>query len=474
MQKHYYGNSENGRGTLTIALLQSLRSFSVTLPWQICREAASMAMEKEVIDLCDSSCDNEDDTNYDKSLKTCGNKEIESNSAVPQDFATNAKRPAVVISLITDDDDSCPNASSSNKRQKTEQSNGTPLVFLRTEGGDDGVVTEGIFDALRLVSQQQSRTIRTCCGVLHETSKSAPQGIPNQRNNQQSLTLLHIQQKDKWSCGYRNLQMLLAALVPTLPQNHLYFQGQGSKVSIDDSFERRVTCYEVPSRLELQGELEASWQAGYDENGSKHYKGSARGKCQWIGAVEVWSILVAAGFDACVIQFIRCPESRGLLGPFCSRYFATACPWWCRTQSSFSSTTPSQNLAHQLLQPANDHPSKSIHDCGCARLPLYLQYKGHSVTVMGVEHSEEGTPLNLLLMDPAKNGHDLRTTLQKGNPIYSRLSVSSLRGKDCQLVFASRRVMSAAERDSWKRSINCVTAAARAVQSSMARTSKSK
>ena len=253
--------------------------------------------------------------------------------------------------------------------------------------------------------------------------------------------------------------MMLAALVPTLEPHHLYLKTHASNVMVASG---RVACFEIPSQPELESELEASWRAGFDQNGAQHYGGNVRNRRKWIGAVEVWSILAAAGVDACVVQFIRCPESRGLLGPVCSQYFSNDCPW-CNTKSYATS----RDMVHSLfLQATSNSPKHS--NCGCSRLPLYLQWEGHSVTIVGVEHhSQSGEPTNLLIMDPAKNGEELRSTLQAGGLNCARLNLSKLRTKDCQIILQSRRVASAAEQQKWNCSINCATAASSAVMKQM-------
>uniref|UniRef100_A0A7S3L3G7 UFSP1/2/DUB catalytic domain-containing protein n=1 Tax=Amphora coffeiformis TaxID=265554 RepID=A0A7S3L3G7_9STRA len=334
------------------------------------------------------------------------------------------------------------------------------LVFLRTNGGDNGVVTDNVYGALCVAQQRHSSTIRTCCAIpsksfpslVGASSSSSSSGQPQEN----AISLLHVQQKDKWTCGYRNLQMLLAALVPALdPRHHLYPQTHASNVMEKSG---RVVCFEIPSRPELESELEASWRAGFDQNGAQQFGGQMRGRRKWIGAVEVWSILTAAGVDACVVQFIRCAESRSLLGPACAHYFANVCPW-CNTNY-----TTSRDLAYSLLRPTRSKPSRNHTSCGCSRLPLYLQWEGHSVTIVGVEYdATSDKPTRLLILDPAKNGEELRSTLQAGNLHRARLDLYQLRTKDCQIILPSRRVLSAAEQQTWKASINCVTAASSAV-----------
>lgn len=124
-------------------------------------------------------------------------------------------------------------------------------------------------------------------------------------------TLQHIQQKDSWSCGYRNLQMLLSALLPLLPDHHVYWNDHP----------RDGTTIEIPSLPALQHCLEESWRQGYDPAGARYYQHQIVGKSKWLGAVEVTSLLNYFGIDATVVQFIKCTSSRQLLGPFCEAYF---------------------------------------------------------------------------------------------------------------------------------------------------------
>lgn len=381
------------------------------------------------------------------------------------------KRERIVALVSSDSSSSSSNSSLTTKRQKKEDNSSLsssssppparfekPLVFLRTVGGDNGSVTDGIYDTV--AKNILSRNVRTCCpapeksGVVASTTSSIP-------NRLQDLTLLHIGQKDKWTCGYRNLQMFLAAVVPTLPSNHYHIQTHASNnVTVDSG---RTVCYEVPSQPELEGELEASWKAGFDKPGADHYGGNVRGRRKWIGAVEVWSVLAAGGIDACVCQFIRCEASRRLVGPFCSAYFSNAtCPWCdAHPTSQRQVQVLLQQVSMGTTRAASTAPSNT---CACPRFPLYLQWEGHSVTIIGVEHSATTRePTNLLVMDPAKNGDRLQSTLASSDLKMARLALAKLRTKECQIILASRRVPSASEREGWKRTVNVVTAASEAV-----------
>lgn len=183
--------------------------------------------------------------------------------------------------------------------------------------------------------------------------------------------MLHIQQKDSWSCGFRNLQMLLSALVPRLPEQHPYRRN------------REVDC--IPSLATLQHALEDSWQEGFDAVGARHFAGQAVGRSWKIGAVEVASLLAFWSMDATVVQFAETAASRQLLMPYCRAYFGRE---W--------SIDSSVSLAQAVLDQATSSASSS--DASTATrnpLPLYLQWQGHSVTIIGVSGSQ------LSVLDPA-------------------------------------------------------------------------
>ena len=80
----------------------------------------------------------------------------------------------------------------------------------------------------------------------------------------------HYLQNDNWSCGYRNLQMLLSSMLPTL--HTVYPDG-------------------VPSINEIQITMEKLWKYGFDGRNAEHHEHALVGKQSWIGTVEVWYVL---------------------------------------------------------------------------------------------------------------------------------------------------------------------------------------
>lgn len=311
----------------------------------------------------------------------------------------------------------------------------SPLIFLNSEGTDDGIVTTGLAALIR----------------------DFPNTISCVARREQS-TLHHIQQLNCWSCGIRNLQMLLSAVLPLLPSNHSYYQQQTCTVN------EGYIC--IPSLLQVQQTLENSWSAGFDEQGAEHYQHGIVGTQAQIGAVEVSTCLAFLGIENAVIQFITCHESRSLLAPFCAAYFSKqsgACPYCQDSKSSHAA-------AQQLLRIAENSNVSSLSSpsCPCPSFPLYLQWKGHSVSVIGVECGSDGGKVkNLLVFDPLQKGSKLKESLLKRDLKPLRLSVSKLEKRDCQIVVVSTKTLTLEEATRLKSGVNALTAAFEAVTSHM-------
>jgi hypothetical protein len=265
-------------------------------------------------------------------------------------------------------------------------------------------------------------------------------------------TLHHIQQQDDWSCGYRNTQMLLSSCLLLLDKTHAYFKRTSSQTN----------SIEIPSIRQLQIMFEAAWKAGYDPNGAKYFAYQLVGKRQWIGAVDVACLLGFLGIDATVIQFVKCDASRKELGPFCKAYFElqTKLQWCWKCCPDVSSRL----LAQEALRQAENGPSTDSNfdkTCSCPMLPLFCQWKGHSVTVVGVEYDTQNAVTNLILFDPKRCGAQLRKGLQKSDLSLLRKPCRDLwLNQDVQVVLCSGKTMTAKDQDVVKRVENVLTAKA--------------
>lgn len=322
------------------------------------------------------------------------------------------------------------------------------MPFLNIDNGDENAVTtEGILPLVNILELPGMRT----CGRCRESSAMSV------------LPLLHIQQKDKWSCGYRNLQMLLSALIPQLPSDHPYHTKVPANLKRSDL----GVAVPIPSLKDLQEFLEAAWKMGLDPRGSQFFGGKIVGKPAEIGAVEVSSILGSLLLDSVVVQFIKTQESRDLLGHFVWSYFGK------RAECDCLEPRNSARAAEDLLEYATTLPKEEVESriCTCPTIPLYLQWEGHSVTIIGIRKIEGGTDYELLILDPAKDGSainkllgrafELPKTIDAVAPLI--LEMSQLANKDCQLLMATKRPLVDLDVAEMKERINAVTAARESV-----------
>lgn len=346
----------------------------------------------------------------------------------------------------------------SSSKKTSCQSTGICMPFINGDVLDYAVCTTEIMPLLHRLNRAN---IITCSG--RDTSTPTT-----------TSSLLHIRQPDKWSCGFRNLQMIMTALLPLLPQNHKFFSSVPSSLGPYPPQEHNRPV-PIPSLHQLQTFLENSWKHGFDERGAQHYKRRIVGKSALIGAIEVSTILSYLHLDSAVIQFIKIPESRGLLGPFVWQYFSQGPCLTCgRSSASVSSWSSAERLL-LLASHANCKSDKSStssmnqDSCSCPILPLYLQWEGHSVCIVGVEMTASGD-LDLLLFDPMKCGEALKESLESSSRkdvlAPMRKSVKSLLNRDVQLVMCLPRELPELERnvirDPYKEG-NIVTAAEHAV-----------
>jgi hypothetical protein len=313
----------------------------------------------------------------------------------------------------------------------------TARVVMDEDGNINAVITYGILEVLDVSS---TPGVITCIGKRSRDSQSTVES-----------TLQHIQQRDLFSCGFRNLQMMLTALLPHLQPNHAFYQ----------LVPRRFPNCAVPSLRQIETTLEQSWKAGFDPTGARHYGHKIVDRQSRIGAVEVSSVMSYWGLDSAVVQFIQCRESRELLPKFVRAYFTKAlgkdgCPF-C---SSGSPRPKSIACAEELLQFASIPDDLQMkRACDCPLLPLYLQWEGHSVTVVGWDEDD-----SFLIFDPGQNGLKIKKDLEmKKIPSGMRLSVKPLLEKDIQVILCSTCSLTQADKQARRSRPSVATAADDAV-----------
>jgi hypothetical protein len=447
------------------------------------KSAAAVSNDVVVVDLCSDSDDEKPKAKEDYSLAIDINAAVDTyTSSSVSLLGKKRARPLHTEVSITED---CAvvteeEVSSNINIVPTMTPPAPPLIFI--DGDDNLIITEGIPE---LLSTHFSKTktpgsdMVTCVGQTHAATIAAPYSDKSHASYMTTTTTLrHIQQKDKWSCGFRNLQMMMTALVPILPPEHPYFQDVNAS---GDGSRDQAGCFAIYSLRQIQQLLEELWKAGWDTTGAQHFQYRIVGKKSRIGAVEVSSALSYRGVDNAVVQFIKCAESRRQLGPFCWEYFnrrsgCSTCRSGCAaapcTHSS-NNNMSSQAIAERLLA-SNTKATDGVTvvSCSCSILPLYLQWEGHSVTIMGVERQMNGgssssgsevDKMNLLVLDPIHDGTKLQQALSRSNLAPARLPCKRLQAKDCQIVLCTNRPLSLYEMQQRQQQVCAVTAAQDAV-----------
>ncbi|KAG8882916.1 hypothetical protein FRB97_007512 [Tulasnella sp. 331] len=211
----------------------------------------------------------------------------------------------------------------------------------------------------------------------------------------EGTTHISGQQFDRmWGCGYRNFLMTSTALVAQ-QQQEMYFTLLDSDPD----------C--APGVRNLQRWIEEAWSEGYDKIGAEQLRHRLYGTSKWIGTGEIYVAFTYKGIPplssgshrlTCGLPsttLVDFPKSKDgskkdtadTLLQWIVGYFDTA-PEMAPTPSG------SQSNAYDLLRSASPVTVTSL-------MPLILQHKGHSRTIVGYEVTKNGAT-NLLIFDPAK------------------------------------------------------------------------
>ncbi|KAF7724335.1 hypothetical protein EC973_001123 [Apophysomyces ossiformis] len=161
-----------------------------------------------------------------------------------------------------------------------------------------------------------------------------------------------------WDCGYRNCQMLMTFLQRQQEAGDYILKHVGDVSG-------------------LQQILEKAWEEGFDPEGAKQLKHHVYKTRKWIGTTEVYSMLVYLGVRCTILDFHHAtgPKNRhDTLFDWIQSYFESA------------TVTKPDGCAKDVVH-ITDRP------------PLYLQYSGHSITVIGIEVLKDKRR-NLIVFDP--------------------------------------------------------------------------
>jgi hypothetical protein len=356
----------------------------------------------------------------------------------------------------------------------------------RTDG-DNGIISSNI----ELPSSHDN--ILTCAPSISAiTTSTSTTSTSNAVDKYTRLT--HVKQNDKWSCGFRNVQMILSFLLPNIATDHplvskLQNTMQQQTIQNNSQTARNIT---LPSIHQIQSQMEQSWKEGFDAKGAHHFSRKIRSKKSQIGAMEAHGLLSFWNIDSTVVQFVLCLESKEMLGKFVKRYFDPC----ARMRNCFMlEEVGSRALVDDLMEfvegshgvPLGDEMAMEMaasQVCDLAIAPLYLQWEGHSVTIVGIEllsdRDNSSFEYNLLVLDPGKKMDDASVSVSgaKGSHSHAhihalpagmdrmKLSSKKIKHKDHQIIVVSTKGLCPKDREERKRDENSavVTAALRRVE----------
>lgn len=214
-----------------------------------------------------------------------------------------------------------------NQQPSTSSSENPTMEKLIFMDEDSGQVYTNILDRLREFLCDSNSEFKLCSTCHLYTSGPFDKG---------------------WSCGFRNLQMLLSSIQSS---------DEFAKCKIfSDNFLRELG----PIR-KLQSLIERAWSLGFDERGAQQLGHRLVNTKKWIGATEIVTVLSSYRIK-CVLVDVH------------------------------HKSTKTGNHSH-IFDWVKNHFSGPN-----SKFPLYLQHQGHSRTIVGVEQSKKGA--NLIIFDP--------------------------------------------------------------------------
>lgn len=173
-----------------------------------------------------------------------------------------------------------------------------------------------------------------------------------------------------WDCGYRNIQMLFSAL--------LYDRALKSLI-------QRQGMTEVPSIPEIAGRIEQAWKKGFDPEGASNFDGTLTDKEVWIGATEAIVLFRSININALVTDFETPTETdRKKMFEWIYHHY----DGWCANRTCSIHSRQSRVSGVSTLV-----------------APMFCQWQGHSVTIIGAEKSRTGD-VSLIVLDPSRGFYE--------------------------------------------------------------------
>ena len=262
---------------------------------------------------------------------------------------------------------------SANRQEYSEEALTASIAF------NSESATDGIIQLLERALRKTGTSFRLCSPLTHISQTGVEIGA-------------------KWSCGYRNIQMLCTALMQVPACKARLFKGDG----------------DIPDVYGMQRWIERAWEDGFDELGRDQLGGSLLGTDIWIGATECAALLRYFGLKAEIVDFsIYQGDSSKQLG---DRLIS-----WIKTYFEYCKKN------------------------GGLIFPLYFQHDGHSRTIVGYEETQVKT--NILIFDPCSNGKTMKQKLinytnnepAAGWQVMMKRGLHTMVNKEYQIVFIDAR-----------------------------------
>ena len=160
-------------------------------------------------------------------------------------------------------------------------------------------------------------------------------------------------QSDSYSCGYNCFRGIVGPFLTPSPQTPL-------EVCLSSTLGSTVSLL---STAKIQQLIEFSWSQGFDEVGARHYGGELLGKKKWIGAMEFAHLLNYLGVNSRVREY-RSKGGRGL-------------------DSDSATDSVTDSVMDEMMRYCWDYFGAQNSENNQLKPPIYLQYIGHSVLIVG-------------------------------------------------------------------------------------------
>jgi hypothetical protein len=186
-----------------------------------------------------------------------------------------------------------------------------------------------------------------------------------------------------WGCGYRNLQMILSS------------------------------CgIRIPEISQIQEQIQEAGKRGFDPIGGQHFNNQLIGKNEWIGATEIATYLYSNSIKAFIVDIWKKTHYSG-------RNSHSLMTKWILDYYTLD-LNQTQFFIHETNLPS-----------------LYLQYQGHSISIVGIEISiDTNQVLAYWIFDPHLQNFDTELDKLLHSPASAkfRLPVSALTKTQYQIV----------------------------------------